>query len=183
MTSNPCVLYSYYGTCWLIHHPDADSTLQSFSHSAFPTDDNTTKASRLMRISSFTGHANLQQCYKPWDLLPEDEARIKSQIEEAEATVEREAAASTEQAVEVADASSVYNCTDPVKSKTEDQETVGQNTNNEDSVETSQISEGEPQPPVESGNLDLSIPPYLPTDHVDDGGDVVVEGDEDTVIY
>ena len=63
-------------------------------------------------------------------------------------------------------------------------ETVGQLTNDEAIIESSSIFNTNAQPVVESEKtVDTLTTSDLPKDHVDDGGDVVVEGDEDTVIY
>ena len=69
--------------------------------------------------------------------------------------------------------------------ESEQPETVGQLTNDEELIDSPSISNtNDTQPVVENEKtLDISITSELPKDHVDDGGDIMVEGDEDTVIY
>ena len=47
---------------------------------------------KLVRLNENTAleRADLFQYYKPWELLPGDEDRIKSQVEEADRTIARE---------------------------------------------------------------------------------------------
>ena len=127
------------------------------------------------------------QYYKPWDLLSDDEAKIKLQLEEAESTVKRETAqfkaqdseaiqSPTQQEVEVS-----INLADP---PSQDLETVGQVTNasGPDNPLQDHHANHLSTLPVER-TLESSATSDLPKDHVDDGGEVVVEAEEDTVIY
>lgn len=126
------------------------------------------------------------QYYKPWELLPGDEEKLKAQIEEAEGQVRVE----TEQWDEehpIAD-SEFHSNTEPKVPVPEDQEkensdTVGSITNGENlpipkqsedtNMNGTAVPDNEQQP---------SQPPESSKDQGDDGGEVV-EGEEDTVIY
>ena len=62
--------------------------------------------------------------------------------------------------------------------------TVGQLTNDEEPVDSLPVPITNALPVIESEETaETSTTSEIPKDHVDDGGDVVVEGDEDTVIY
>ncbi|MCJ1385734.1 hypothetical protein MMC17_008857 [Xylographa soralifera] len=149
------------------------------------------KQSMQIRHSSLLATANFLQTksepklyYKPWDLLPEDEARIKVQIMEAEATIQRENIAHGVQNPKLVDVPLQPMDTTMADVESEKPETVGQLTNDEELIESSSVSNTNAQPIIKSvRTVDTSTTSELPKDHVDDGGDVVVEGEEDTVIY
>ncbi|KAI9851222.1 MAG: hypothetical protein M1838_004234 [Thelocarpon superellum] len=131
--------------------------------------------------------------YKPWDLLRSDEARIKSQIADAEATIEREChdfetrrrKDTTEANGDVPRATGA-NGSNGVSSKKSaeppDKHMVGSETN-------------PPQHPMSEPTDDASKPPRFNKateitsepikEHPDDvdGGEIVLEAEEDTVIY
>lgn len=120
------------------------------------------------------------QYYKPWELLPREEERIKTQIAESEAIVEREVEEFYRQ--------------HPKGTAEESRQTPvaeGENTNST-SIETV----GEPRlesPSVSNAPVDTTNSPAQATqsDKVTDekpsleehNGEVVVEAEEDTVIY
>ncbi|KAG4411563.1 hypothetical protein IFR04_015302 [Cadophora malorum] len=111
--------------------------------------------------------------YKPWELLPRDEERIKSQIREAEATIERE--------------TSQFDLRHPNR--------PGRTEKEERSNSTSKETVGEPQaesPSVskvaDTTNSHVQIPQSEQNEtekqaQEEHNGEVVVENDEDTVIY
>ncbi len=118
------------------------------------------------------------QYYKPWELLPQDDDRIKRQIADAEAAIERE----------VQEFNALYP-KEPGPEKTSEEEQV---------ENTSQETVGEP--PAQSPSVPVSIPVVDPTnlpvqapqpEHgtaeqeslEEHNGEVVVENEEDTVIY
>ena len=114
---------------------------------------------------------------------------------EAEATIEREAALYDSQEPEPS-RDVVEHETDflPTTSNItiQDSDTVGQVTNNKGSPKPLQDSHANDQSSntLESALEDTAMDTgqlvdvaKSPKEHVDDGGDVVVEGDEDTVIY
>ena len=124
------------------------------------------------------------QYYKPWDLLPEDDARIKAQIAEAEATIARENMEYGVDSPKLVDVSLQPTDTTMDDVESEKPETVGQLTNDEELIESSSFSNTNAQPVIENEKtVDTSATSERSKDHVDDGGDVVVEGEEDTVIY
>lgn len=75
---------------------DANSTLELDRHGAFPQNTNRTGIGMIVLIpdpSAFSvANSLVVQYYKPWQLRSGDEAVIREQIEEAEATVAREVA-------------------------------------------------------------------------------------------
>merc|ERR1712225_196839 len=111
--------------------------------------------------------------YKPWELLPRDEERIKSQIREAEATIERE--------------TSQFDLRHPNR--------PGRTEKEERSNSTSKETVGEPQaesPSVSKVADTTNSPVQIPQSEQNEtekqaqeehNGEVVVENDEDTVIY
>jgi hypothetical protein len=130
-----------------------------------------------------------EQYYKPWNRLPEEEAEIKRQIEEAEATVEKETAAYKAKESETAGNVSVQESetTSKASGATQSLETVGPITNagpsnSAEEPNTNQTSSITHNNSVEASKK-IEVPEEVHKDHVDDGGEVVVEGDEDTVIY
>ncbi|MCJ1438644.1 hypothetical protein MMC27_008034 [Xylographa pallens] len=149
------------------------------------------KQSMQIRHSSLLATANFLQTksepklyYKPWDLLPEDDARIKAQITEAEATIARENMEHGVQSPKLVNDSLQPTDTTMTDVESEKPETVGQLTNDEELIESSSVSNTNAQPVIESEKtVDTSTTSERSKDHVDDGGDVVVEGEEDTVIY
>ncbi|MCJ1400948.1 hypothetical protein MMC11_004159 [Xylographa trunciseda] len=149
------------------------------------------KQSMQIRHSNLLATANFLQTkaepklyYKPWDLLQEDEARIKVQIEEAESTIERENREDGVQSPKLDEDSHQIMDTTMADVETDEPETVGQLTNHEEPIESSSISITNVQPlnAIEK-TVDTSTASEVPKDHGDDGGDIVVEGEEDTVIY
>ena len=117
------------------------------------------------------------QYYKPWELLPGDEARINDQVRETEELVSQEL--------------SQYDIDHPTSPKDHksgpDQEV---NQEPKESVNTDLIEDGkEKSNGTNSNNIEMldaspktSERPEAAKDTGDDGGEVV-EGDEDTVIY
>ncbi len=121
------------------------------------------------------------QLYKPWELLPQDEERIKRQITDAEATIGRE----------IQEFNALYP-KEPSQEKASEEEKEGK-------VEsTSKETVGEPR--AESPSVPVSIPVVNTTnlpaqapqsEHgtaekeslEEHNGEVVVENEEDTVIY
>lgn len=124
------------------------------------------------------------QYYKPWELLPDQEATIKSQIEEAEAIVEREDPNRADRDSLAQDPGGTTNATDEDGSaELKASETVGSEANPaepsdaplEKSTNPEVLSSEAPPEPVQVSNGGK--------DAGDDNGEVVVEADEDTVIY
>ncbi|KAK4690653.1 hypothetical protein P7C71_g6184, partial [Lecanoromycetidae sp. Uapishka_2] len=126
--------------------------------------------------------------YKPWELLPSQEARITSQVAEAEATIERE---NKQWDAEYANPEQ-KEISDEEKKPPEPSEAAETN-GHEDTVGSPADREKPSSPKAdEDTNMNDTTPPDVPgktteppegsKDHGDDGGEVV-EGDEDTVIY
>lgn len=127
------------------------------------------------------------QCYKPWELLSGDEARIKSQTVEAERMIEDEVSQ-----FEAANAGSDDELTPdtngkPLNAKDDapgSSETVGRANALPESFNSTALVDTNPDisstPDVLAKALEL---PEISKDHGDDGGEIVLEGEEDTVIY
>jgi hypothetical protein len=140
------------------------------------------------------GRASLTlfQFYKPWDLQPAHEEQIKSQIEEAQATIDREL-----KEFEIRPGSNDEPAKDgvPQKSTSEDQrvqegseeaprnpDTVGSETNNNATTVSMQgdSTNSHSVPPSETVHTHQESAKGHEDDH---GGEVMVEDQEDTVIY
>ena len=118
----------------------------------------------------------ISQYYKPWELLPQDEDRIKTQIAEAEAIIEREI-----------DEFYRHHPKETGAESRQEPLAEGENTNG-----TPKETVGKPHfesPSVSSAPVDTTNSPAQ--DHViaekqpleEHNGEVVVEAEEDTVIY
>lgn len=132
--------------------------------------------------------ANLNsQYYKPWELLPGDDLKIKSQVMEAERMVEHERAQ-----FETANPTS-----DDDRSLDTNKNPLNVADDAAGSSETVGLANVLPEPSTSTtiGNTDPDIrsTPDVPAratelpdaskDHGDNGGEIVFEGEEDTVIY
>ncbi|KAL8883788.1 MAG: hypothetical protein Q9215_008017 [Flavoplaca cf. flavocitrina] len=133
-----------------------------------------------------------QSCYKPWELLTSEDARIKSQIEEAEATIQRETSQLDSETVKDNTESQATAKAPVGESKTDierptdaTEETVGSETNGPEVLngntngETTDENANYPTP--ESQQVPANQQENL-KDNDDDGGEMV-EADEDMVIY
>lgn len=127
------------------------------------------------------------QYYKPWEFMPGDEERIQKQIEEAEKTVDREAAEFEVENPGIRD-DPATNAHDNTVEKPDDaaasSPTVGlANALKESSTCT---TNGDTNPKI-NPTSDLPAkaiePPDVCKDHGNDAGEILVEGEEDTVIY
>ncbi len=120
--------------------------------------------------------ANWLQYYKPWELLPRDEERIKTQIKEAEATIKRETAEFD-----------LRNPNRPGKeepSKEEIAYSMSKEVPGEPLTESPSISKVDDT----TNNFPAREPPAEKTKaekqaQEEHNSEVVVENDEDTVIY
>ena len=134
-----------------------------------------------------------KQYYKPWELLPGDEEKIKAQVSEAEETIDRE---STQWDEDHPSADPELAPPDRAEEQPESKEPHDDN-DQKDTVGSTDADQEHPSaPPVnaEDTNMeDAAItngerkhteppPEEASKDHGDDGGEVVV-GEEDTVIY
>lgn len=127
------------------------------------------------------------QYYRPWEFLPGDEERIQKQIEEAERTVEREAAEFEAENPGLSDDAAV-NAQKKTVEKPDDAAAsspmVGlANALKEPSTCT---TNGDTNPKI-NPTSDLPArtiePPDVSKDNGNDAGEILVEGEEDTVIY
>lgn len=135
---------------------------------------------------------NATQCYKPWELLSSEDAKIKSQIEEAEATIQREMSQLDSERVKD-NTESQATPEAPVGEPKLDieqptdvtQETVGSETNGPDDLNGNTNGETTDK----DANHSTPEPEQVPTDQQenlkdnDDDGGEMVEADEDMVIY
>ncbi|KAI9824500.1 MAG: hypothetical protein M1819_000855 [Sarea resinae] len=125
--------------------------------------------------------------YKPWELLPGDEDRIKSQIAEAEATVDREVADFNERRRQEQPPNSEKTngaATDDDGKPAETSETVGSGTNQAEESTLSDANATNDNTPLPTETLPTADPPHeAAKESGDDGGEVVLEAEEDTVIY
>lgn len=139
----------------------------------------------------------VHQYYKPWQLRPQDEAKIKEQIEEAKAVVAMETAEFEQgHAADREDGPAEAQVADerrraPSSNATTEQpsneppgswDTVGANANPEQVTEV-------PKDATATNDTSFLSParhgqaPTAPKGHEDDSGEVVMEDKEDTVIY
>jgi hypothetical protein len=129
-----------------------------------------------------TSYANSNQYYKPWELLPGDAERIQQQIADTEALIDREIQEFNQR-----------NKTDlqPEERPRGNMKDSAAETEGEHHAESSPIP---PVPPVAQSDSTNPLPPVQATesapvtvlaerDPLEENGEVVVEGDEDTVIY
>lgn len=129
------------------------------------------------------------QYYKPWELLPGDEAIIKRQIEEAEDIIQNETlqlVAENPPANE--DPTSAADGRPPETSElpADPSETVGSATNVEE--RSGSEKHNDTNPGSKSPDMSNTTPKAIDSsgilkDHGDDAGEIVLEGEEDTVIY
>lgn len=126
--------------------------------------------------SNYMLSADHLQYYKPWEPLPEEEIRIKRQISEIEALIKREL--------------EEFNNSHPEESSKE--APIPEEKIDSSSKETVGEPHIEP-PPISNADVDPPNPPTKPPqpdqsatgEHSleEHNGEVVVEADEDTVIY
>ncbi|KAL8855000.1 MAG: hypothetical protein Q9221_000196 [Calogaya cf. arnoldii] len=155
------------------------------------------KQSMHIRHSNMLAQAHFLQtsaepklCYKPWELLLSEDARIKSQLEEAERIIQREVAQfdaetaqenmGSQKAAESPDVESKVDIEQPANAA---QETVGSETNADEKLngnangkttdKNANVSPPEPQQLSAGQQENLK-------DHDDDGGEMV-EADEDMI--
>ncbi len=124
------------------------------------------------------------QYYKPWELLPGLEQKIKLQVEEAEAIVAEEAAAFSKQEQEQSP--------EDTKNAADIDETMELRPSNTVGSEANTVQPSD-APLDNTTNHDPSSIPADPPEPLqvfeagkdigDDNGEVVLEADEDTVIY
>lgn len=141
-------------------------------------------------VPIFIGHeascSQSEQYYKPWELLPGDEAKIKSQIENAERTIEDEIAQFEEENPDTDN--SISNANQKHSDATDDgavaSETVGLANDLQEPSNSAANTDTNTNPDLASDVPSKSVlSPDISKDHGDDGGEIVLEGEEDTVIY
>ena len=127
--------------------------------------------------------------YKPWELLPGDEAIIKRQIKEAEDIIQKETSQfeaenppETEETVSAPNGELPETGDPPLDSS----ETVGSAIKIEEPPSSEMHDDTNPVPksPDMSNNTQKAVESSEALkDHGDDAGEIVLEGEEDTVIY
>ncbi|KAL8672077.1 MAG: hypothetical protein Q9168_003437 [Polycauliona sp. 1 TL-2023] len=157
------------------------------------------KQSMHIRHSNMLAQAHFLQtnaepklCYKPWELLSSEDARIKTQIEEAEGIIQREIAHFDPETAKESTESQATAKSPVVESTTEIEqpvdtveETVGPETNGPEELNGN--ANGETADKI--ANVSTPEPQEVPADqqdnlkHNDDDGGEMVEADEDMVIY
>ncbi len=131
----------------------------------------------------------MSKYYKPWELLPGDEAIIKRQIEEAEDIIHKETSQfEAENPLENEDSTPVMNgkSREPNDLPVDSSETVGSATNLEErsgSEIRNDTNAGSKSPVMSNYVPKVVESSEAPKDHGDDAGEIVLEGEEDTVIY
>ena len=144
---------------------------------------------RLVSIASSSkapvAHA-FYQYYRPWELLPKDEDRVKRQVEEARGLISREIQQLDGTYSTSPHASSHMNSKEAdlnaAEHSQESTDAIGKDPANKD-IEDSKVNGTDPADVEMSENSRRSVEPSEPgKDAPDDGGEVV-EGEEDTVIY
>ncbi|KAL9135581.1 MAG: hypothetical protein Q9175_003230 [Cornicularia normoerica] len=129
--------------------------------------------------------------YKPWELSPGDEEKIKVQVEEAKQSIEREATQWDIDTVATNDEAppSTNGGADPPETKEEDAQvvdTVGAATNGEEPSNPKRSEDTNMNDTVASigpGEKEMPDEPSEAIKDLGDNGEEVVEGEEDTVIY
>jgi len=111
--------------------------------------------------------------YKPWELLPGDEDRIKKQVAEAEALIERE----------VQEFKQRHNIKETPADKPSE-ETVGEHQVESSSVPAVAVAATVTDSTNPNAHAQLSQPSsHMERDPSDENGEVLVEAEEDMVIY
>lgn len=125
--------------------------------------------------------------YKPWELLPGDDTRIKSQVMEAERMVEHELAqfeAANPGSDDDLSPDTNQNPLNGADDAAGSSETVGlANVLPEPSTSTAICDTNPDSPSTPDVPARTVEPPDVSKDHGDNGGEIVLEGEEDTVIY
>ncbi|PBP15936.1 pinin/SDK/memA domain protein [Diplocarpon rosae] len=135
-----------------------------------------TRHSNLLSMAHFLGTESAPRIYyAPWKLLPRDEERIKTQITEAQATIEREI--------------SQFDLRYPDRpgrkeTKAEKADTMSKETTGEPLIESPSVSKvDDTTNPPETKTPQSEQKKEEPQVQEEHNGEVVVENDEDTVIY
>lgn len=136
----------------------------------------------------------MDQYYRPWDLRPEENERIKQQIEDTERLIEKELAESQSAAAEENEPAQVLHSPKPSQNPAEPpqpdemdvtvegkekSELVGEATNEQNTVPDPRVTN---DVPVEDAQPEGEKKMEEKT-HDDHGGEELVEGQEDDVIY
>ncbi|KAL9001568.1 MAG: hypothetical protein Q9169_000143 [Polycauliona sp. 2 TL-2023] len=157
------------------------------------------KQSMHIRHSNMLAQAHFLQtnaepklCYKPWELLPSEDARIKSQVEEAEGIIQRETAQCDPEIALESTESQATAVSPNLESRIENEqpvetveETVGPKTNGPEELNGNANGETADK----NANASTLEPLQVPADqqeslkNTDDDGGEMVEADEDMVIY
>ena len=130
---------------------------------------------------------NSVQYYKPWELSPGDEAKIKAQIEQAqefinEETLQFETDSTVNDEAQLSD--TIDELVKSPEVKTEVSETVGHATNLAEPSEPATHGDTNHIPSLDSNaSKSHEEPVEALKENGDDGGEIVLEGEEDTVIY
>ncbi|MCJ1227621.1 hypothetical protein MMC12_004277 [Toensbergia leucococca] len=125
--------------------------------------------------------------YKPWELSPGDEAKIKAQIEQAqefinEETLQFETDSTVNDEAQLSD--TIDELVKSPEVKTEVSETVGHATNLAEPSEPATHGDTNHIPSLDSNaSKSHEEPVEALKENGDDGGEIVLEGEEDTVIY
>ena len=127
--------------------------------------------------------------YKPWDLLPDQKAKIESQIAEAEDEVEREATQSNDEGPQEGTALKLEH-KDDLKPKDEEMEsrpspgdTVGSSTDKPEDLHGGKNDFANTDPPGLKAEPEPASETSEALKDQNDDGSEVMEGVEDTVIY
>ena len=121
------------------------------------------------------------QYYKPWNLRPAEETAIKDQIRNAEDTIDRELEGFEQRRQRQKSASKTV----------EEQQAVNVESQNGNGTVGSMNTKQTSDDPIQASTNKMSDVPAPDPEEVlpsvvkeeDDGGEVMLEGDEDTVIY
>jgi hypothetical protein len=119
------------------------------------------------------------QYYKPWELLPREEERIKTQIAEAEAAIEREIEECNRQHPKEGEDPQQGPPAQGGSTNGTSEETVGEPRPKSPSVSRSPNVTTNSPTQASHSNQDMAEK-HSPEEH---SGEVVVEAEEDTVIY
>jgi len=153
------------------------------------------KQSMLIRQSNMLATAHFLSTetepklyYKPWELTPEEESRIKLKIEEAEAAIDRELLGSETKVSDTTDTATMNPPAESAGNPSDKEETVGDAANEPENPDHLAKTNANVEPlsntnEAEEAVVETEASKDISHEFLDDGGDQVMEGEEETVIY
>lgn len=168
---------------------DADSAFESSSTSAISQDKSRAGTGKYDLLASLDDKTDYLQYYKPWELQPEEEDRIKAQIQQAERDIEQETEqfegkVSSEKPETAQKADDKLPRPEEEAAQPNSVDTVGPDTDKAEEPQKEEYSNTNTDDHMEGIKTETEEEPHEASkDHNDDVGEVVEGGGEDTVIY